>query len=118
MYPGAHAMAEQASAQNAGTLLGIQFGTIVPGQANATSQTPVRESVVIVWYEQWLRAHRWAMLSDRGPASAGGIRFDRCITFRRGTRENYLLFVHAFPGGTLIHTNYGIDPFSIVRVFA
>lgn len=31
MYPGAHAMAEQASAQNVGTLLGIQFGAVVPG---------------------------------------------------------------------------------------
>jgi len=118
MYPGANAMAEQASAQNAGTLLGIQFGTIVPGQANATSQTPVRESAVIVWYDHWLSAHRWTMVSDRGPASAGGIGFDRRIAFRRGDRENYLLLVDAFPGGTLIHTTYRIEPFTIVRVFA
>lgn len=71
-----------------------------------------------MWYNHWLRAHRWAIVSDHGPASAGGMGFDRCITFRRGGRENYLLFVDAFPGGTLIHTNYRIEPFTIVRVFA
>ena len=81
-YPGAWWMSGQVNGEGRGAVAWICIGLQLPAQASATYQTPVREAKVAAWYEHWLRGHRWGLVSDRGPAEAGGTGFQSCIVLR------------------------------------